>query len=192
LLFIPNRIEMKTSFFITLMIITLSGFLVAQNHKTLYDFKVKSIDGHDFDLAQLKGKKVLIVNTASKCGHTPQYEDLQKLYELYGGDHFVIIGFPANNFLNQEPGSNDEIATFCKLNYGVSFPMMEKISVKGKDIDPLYAWLTQKSLNGKLDAEVTWNFQKFMINEKGEVVNFAKPTVDPMSDEIVNWIKGKR
>lgn len=183
---------MKTSFFITLMIITLSGFLVAQNHKTLYDFKVKSIDGHDFDLAQLKGKKVLIVNTASKCGHTPQYEDLQKLYELYGGDHFVIIGFPANNFLNQEPGSNDEIATFCKLNYGVSFPMMEKISVKGKDIDPLYAWLTQKSLNGKLDAEVTWNFQKFMINEKGEVVNFAKPTVDPMSDEIVNWIKGKR
>lgn len=159
--------------------------------KTLYDFKVKTLYGDDFDLAQLKGKKVLIVNTASKCGFTPQYEDLEKLYEQYGGDHFVIIGFPANNFMNQEPGTNEEIATFCRVNYGVTFPMMAKISVKGDDIHPLYAWLTQKSENGVLDAPVKWNFQKFMINEEGQVVDFAPTATNPLSDKIVNWVTGR-
>jgi glutathione peroxidase len=182
---------MKTSLIITTLMLTLSVFLQGQNYKTIYDFSVKSIDGSDYNLAQLKGKKVLIVNTASKCGNTPQYADLQKLYETYSGDHFTIIGFPANNFLSQEPGTNEEIASFCKVNYGVTFPMMEKISVKGKNIHPLYAWLTQKSLNGKLDAEVTWNFQKFMIDEEGKIVGYAKPSVNPMSDEIVDWITGK-
>ncbi len=174
-----------------LLMYTLSDTAKAQDQKSLYDFKVKSLDGSDYDLTQLKGKKVLIVNTASKCGFTPQFEDLQKLYEKYGGDNFVILGFPANNFMNQEPGTSEDIGTFCRINYGVTFPMMEKISVKGKDIHPLYAWLTQKSLNGKLDAEVGWNFQKFMIDEKGEVVDYAKPSVKPMSDEIVNWVTGK-
>jgi glutathione peroxidase len=177
-----------------LLVITLFsiGTLYAQNPKTLYDFKVKSIDGRDFDLSQLKGKKVLIVNTASKCGNTPQYADLEKLYETYKDKNFIIIGFPANNFMHQEPGTNEEIATFCKVNYGVTFPMMEKISVKGDDINPLYAWLTQKSQNGTLDADVSWNFQKFMVDENGHVVGYVKPSTKPMSDEIVNWITGEK
>lgn len=119
-----------------------------------YSFKVQTLQGEEFDFAQLKGKKVLIVNTASKCGFTSQYEQLQQLWETYGGENFVILGFPANNFLNQEPGSAEEIAEFCKLNYGVSFPMMDKISVKGKDIHPVYQWLTEKSLNGVSDSKV--------------------------------------
>ena len=156
---------------------------------SFYDFKVKAIDGTDYDLSKLKGKKVLVVNTASKCGLTPQYADLQKLYDTYGGNKFIIIGFPANNFLSQEPGSNSEIKNFCSQNYGVTFPMMEKISVKGKDIHPLYKWLTNKSENGVLDAEVSWNFQKFMIDENGKIVDFATPKEKPLSDKIVNWIK---
>ncbi len=171
-----------------LMIMTLTAMGQA---KTIYNFKVKTLYGEDFDLAQLKGKKVLIVNTASKCGFTPQYAELQKLYETYGGDNFTIIGFPANNFLNQEPGTNEEIATFCKVNYGVTFPMMEKISVKGKNIHPLYSYLTQKSENGILNAPVSWNFQKFMIDETGHVVGYTKPATKPLSDEIVNWITEK-
>lgn len=157
--------------------------------KSFYDFKVKTIDGVEYNLTQLKGKKVLVVNTASKCGFTPQYAELQKLYETYGGDKFIIIGFPANNFLSQEPGSNSEIKAFCTANYGVTFPMMEKISVKGNDIDPLYKWLTTKSENGVLDADVTWNFQKFMIDENGKLVDYASPREKPLSDKIVNWIK---
>jgi len=181
---------MKTLSFFTLLLFLSSALTPAQDRKTLYDFSVNSINGNDYNLSQLKGKKVLIVNTASKCGNTPQYAELQELYDTYNDKGFIIIGFPANNFMSQEPGTNEEIATFCRINYGVTFPMMEKISVKGKDMHPLYAWLTQKSQNGKFDAEVSWNFQKFMIDEKGNVVGFAKPTTNPMSDEIVNWIKG--
>lgn len=158
--------------------------------KSIYDFTVQTIDGQDFPLSSLKGKKVLIVNTASKCGYTPQYEDLQKLYEMYGGDDFTIIGFPANNFMKQEPGTNEEIKEFCTLNYGVTFPMMAKISVKGKDIHPLYQYLTSIDENGVLDASVKWNFQKFMIDENGKVVDYATPGDKPFSDKIVNWIKG--
>ena len=164
---------------------------VSAQTKTIYDFKVITLYGEEFDLSQLKGKKVLIVNTASKCGMTPQYEELQELYEKYSQYNFTIIGFPANNFLNQEPGTNEEIASFCRINYGVTFPMMEKISVKGNDMHPLYSYLTRKSENGVLDAPVSWNFQKFMIDEKGKVAGFAKPSTKPMSDEIVNWILGK-
>lgn len=173
-------------FFFTLL---LAGVAVnAESDKTLYDFEVTDIYGDTFDLSDLKGKKVLVVNTASKCGLTPQYEGLQDLYEKYGGDDFTIIGFPANNFNEQEPGTNEEIAQFCEVNYGVSFPMMSKISVKGDDIHPLYKWLTQKSENGKFDAEVTWNFQKFMIDENGKLVDYAPPKVTPDSEEIVNWV----
>lgn len=156
---------------------------------TLHDFKVVDIDGNEFDLSTLKGKKVLVVNVASRCGLTPQYEELQKLYNLYSSEGFVIIGFPANNFNGQEPGTNSEIKEFCTANYGVTFPMMDKISVKGDDIAPIYKWLTQKSENGVLDQEVTWNFQKYMINEEGLLVDVVMPKESPLSDKIVNWIR---
>ena len=171
------------------MTILVSGALMAQTQKNLHSFKTKTIDGQEFDLATLKGKKVLVVNTASKCGLTPQYKELEALYKTYKDRNFVIIGFPANNFMSQEPGTNDEIAEFCELNYGVTFPMMSKISVKGNDQDPIYAWLTNKSENGKVDAEVSWNFQKFMIDEEGNLVDFASPRESPMSDKIIKWIE---
>lgn len=159
-----------------------------QDIKTLHDFVVKDINGKDFDLATLKGNKVLIVNVASKCGLTPQYEDLQALYDKYKNKGFVVIGFPANNFMGQEPGTNSEIMEFCSVNYGVTFPMMDKISVKGKEQAPLYKWLTNKSENGKLDQKVTWNFQKFMIDEDGHLVDVVMPKESPMSDKIINWL----
>jgi glutathione peroxidase len=182
---------MKTISLILAMIFT-GAILNAQTHKTLHDFTVEDIYGDSFELAELKGKKVLVVNTASKCGLTPQYEELQSLYEEYGGDSFTIIGFPANNFNEQEPGTNEEIAQFCQVNYGVSFPMMSKVSVKGDDIHPLYQWLTRKSENGKLDSEVAWNFQKFMIDENGRVVDFAAPREKPGSEKIISWITAER
>lgn len=157
--------------------------------KGFYDFTVKDIYGEDFNLASLKGKKILVVNTASKCGFTPQYEELEKLYQKYKDKNFIIIGFPANNFLNQEPGSNEEIITFCKANYGVTFPMMSKISVKDKDMHPLYQWLTSKKLNGVKDSDVAWNFQKYLIDENGNLVDVVKPKENPFSDVIVNWIE---
>jgi glutathione peroxidase len=156
-----------------------------------YSFNVQTLQGEEFDFAQLKGKKVLIVNTASKCGFTGQYEQLQELWETYGGDNFVIIGFPANNFLNQEPGTAEEIAEFCKLNYGVSFPMMDKISVKGKDIHPVYQWLTEKSLNGVSDSKVQWNFQKYLIDENGTLVSVLTPRTAPDDPEIIEFITKK-
>jgi glutathione peroxidase len=178
---------MKNLGLIIVLTMMISGAVNAQ--KTLHSFKTKTIDGKEFDLASLKGKKVLVVNTASKCGNTPQYKDLEALYEKYKDRNFVIIGFPANNFMGQEPGSNKEIKEFCELNYGVTFPMMSKISVKGKDQDPIYQWLTQKSENGKMDAAVTWNFQKFLIDENGNLVDVVNPKGSPMSDKIVKWIE---
>jgi glutathione peroxidase len=168
--------------------LTLAIGLTAQSNKSFHDFTVNTITGEPYELSQLKGKKVLVVNTASKCGLTPQYSQLQEIYETYGGENFTIIGFPANNFMNQEPGSNEEIAEFCEVNYGVTFQMMEKLSVKGKDIHPLYQWLTQKSGNGKMDAEVSWNFQKFMIDEDGQLVDVASPREKPTSGKIMDWI----
>jgi glutathione peroxidase len=167
------------------------GIFAANNavaQTSFYDLKAKTIDGKDFSFAELKGKKVLIVNTASKCGYTPQYEDLEKLYKTYKDKNFVIIGFPANNFMRQEPGSNSEIKEFCTKNYGVTFQMMEKISVKGDDKNDVYKWLTEKARNGKMDSDVKWNFQKYMIDEKGNLVDFASSGDKPMSDKIVNWI----
>ena len=156
---------------------------------TIYQFKVKDLYGKDFDFATLKGKKVMIVNTASKCGLTPQYEGLEAIYKEYKNNGFVIVGFPANNFAGQEPGTNEEIAAFCEKNYGVSFPMMDKISVKGDDMAPIYQFLTQKDKNGLQDSEVEWNFQKYLINEKGELVKVVSPKTLPTDPEIVNWIK---
>lgn len=175
----------KTALLFSLILVTTIAF----SQKSLYDFKVKDIDGKDFDLSSLKGKKVLVVNTASKCGLTPQYKQLQSLFETYGGDKFTIIGFPANNFMKQEPGTNEEIAEFCQKNYGVTFKMMSKISVKGDDMDPLYKWLTSKSENGVMDSEVGWNFQKYLIDEKGHLVDMVSPRVKPDDDKILSWIK---
>lgn len=157
--------------------------------QTIYEFKVKDIEGNDFDFATLKGKKIMIVNTASECGLTPQYEQLQKVYSEFKDKDFVIVGFPANNFGAQEPGSNAEIKTFCTRNYGVTFPMMEKISVKGDDMHPLYHFLTEKAKNGLEDSQVEWNFQKYLINEKGQLVNVISPRVLPDDKEITDWIK---
>ena len=159
---------MKT--FVLMMVSLLFAISSEAQNKSFYDFTVKTIDGKDFPLSSLKGKKVLVVNVASKCGLTPQYAQLEKLYEKYKEKDFVVIGFPANNFMGQEPGSNEEIAKFCSLNYDVTFPMMAKISVKGKDMAPLYQWLTEKKQNGKENAPVQWNFQKFMIDENGNWV----------------------
>lgn len=157
--------------------------------ETIYQFKVKDLSGKVFDFASLKGKKVMIVNTASECGYTPQYKDLEEIYKKYKNQNFVIIGFPANNFGGQEPGSNKDIATFCKKNYGVTFPMMEKSSVNGKDMNEVYKFLTQKSLNGYENTEVKWNFQKYLINEKGELVKVYYSKTKPTDPEIINWIK---
>nr|WP_246020741.1 glutathione peroxidase [Flavobacterium humi] len=157
--------------------------------ETIYQFKVTDIDGKEFDFASLKGKKVMIVNTASKCGLTPQYEQLQALYDEFKADNFVVVGFPSNSFEDQEPGTNAEIATFCKKNYGVSFPMMGKVSVKGADMDPLYQFLTQKSKNGLEDNTVKWNFQKYLINENGHLDKIIAPQVVPIDETIMDWIK---
>lgn len=156
---------------------------------SFYDLSARTITGETLDFSSFKGKKVLVVNTASKCGNTPQYADLEELYKEYGGDDFIIIGFPANNFLGQEPGSDEEIKEFCEVNYGVSFQMMSKISVKGDDMHPVYQWLTQKSLNGVEDSKVSWNFQKYMIDENGNLVGHVSPKTNPKSEEIISWIK---
>lgn len=158
---------------------------VALQTKTIYDFKVESLTGGTIDFADFKGKKILIVNTASKCGFTPQYEGLEALYEKYK-DRLVIIGFPANNFLSQEPGSNETIETFCKKNYGVSFPMAAKISVKGKNIAPIYQWLCNKAENGVMNAKISWNFNKFLLDENGKLIAHFKSKVTPMSEEIIS------
>lgn len=156
---------------------------------TIYQFKVEDLAGNTFDFASLKGKKVMIVNTASKCGLTPQYKDLEAVYKEYKDKNFVIVGFPANNFASQEPGTKEEIATFCQLNYGVTFPMMDKVSVKGSDMSEVYKFLTQKSQNGVQDSEVEWNFQKYLINEKGQLVKVIKPKTLVTDPEVINWIK---
>jgi len=155
--------------------------------KSIYDFKMKDINGNEVDFSQFKGKKLLLVNVASKCGYTPQYEGLQKLHEMHG-DQVVIIGFPANNFGGQEPGSNEEIKQFCSENYGVTFTMMDKISVNGSDKEPLYRWLSDKDLNGRNEKEPSWNFCKYFINEKGELVKFFPSSVKPTDEEILKLV----
>ena len=159
--------------------------------QTIYQFKVTDLYGKEFDFSTLKGKKLLIVNTASECGLTPQYKDLEAIYRKYKDKNFVIVGFPANNFGSQEPGSNEQIAKFCQMNYGVTFPMMSKISVKGKDIHEVYKFLTQKDKNGLQDSQVEWNFQKYLINEEGKLIKVLSPRVLPTDSEIVDWIIGK-
>lgn len=170
---------------------TVNPSVIPMKKETIYQFNVQDLSGNAFDFAALKGKKIMIVNTASECGLTPQYEQLQAVYEKYKDQNFVIVGFPANNFGSQEPGNNAQIATFCQKNYGVTFPMMAKISVEGNDQHPVYQFLTQKAKNGLGDSEVQWNFQKYLINENGELAKVISPRVLPTDSEIINWIEGK-
>lgn len=158
---------------------------------SFYDYTVKDVYGDEYDLAQLQGKKVLVVNTASECALTPQYEELEKLYEAYGGEDFTILAFPTNDFGNQEPGSNEEIAEFCSSKYHITFPVMAKITVKGDDMHPLYRWLTQASENGIEESRVLWNFQKYMIDEGGTLVGHVSPVKKPDCKEILSWISAK-
>jgi len=178
---------MKTS--IALLVTLLMSITAVGQDKNFYDFVVEDIDGNDYALSQLKGKKVLVVNTASKCGFTPQYEDLQKLYSKYKQDNFVVIGFPANNFMNQEPGSDGEIKEFCSQEYGVTFPMMSKISVKGDDMHPLYKWLTSKEFNGVEDSKVKWNFQKYLIDKNGKLVEVFYSRTNPLDQAITQHLE---
>jgi glutathione peroxidase len=163
---------------------------VTMTKQSIHQFKVTDLSGNTFDFASLKGKKVIVVNTASKCGLTPQYKDLEALYTTYKDKGLVIVGFPANNFFSQEPGTNEEIAQFCQLNYGVTFPMMAKVSVKGKDMCEVYQFLTKQAKNGFEDSDVEWNFQKYLLNENGELEKVISPRTKPLDDEIVNWVKG--
>ena len=172
----------------TLLSILLMATVLTTNAQSIHSFSVKSIDGKNINLASFKGKKILIVNTASKCGYTPQYEGLEKVYEQYK-DKLVILGFPCNQFGGQEPGTNEEIVDFCKKNYGVSFPLADKIDVKGSNIAPIYQWLTSKSKNGILDASISWNFNKFLIDENGKMIAYFPSNVKPDSDAILSYLK---
>ena len=181
---------MKKSIFLLAVTLFMTLTMEAQTKQSIHQFKVKDLNGKTFDFSKLKGKKILVVNTASKCGYTPQYEQLEAIYEKYKNENFVIVGFPANNFGSQEPGTDAEIATFCKLNYGVTFPMMSKISVKGSNMNEVYQFLTQKSKNGLKDSNVEWNFQKYLLNKKGELEQVYLSGVKPTDAKIVDWIKG--
>ncbi|MET0638295.1 MAG: glutathione peroxidase [Chitinophagaceae bacterium] len=171
---------MKTLILSLILSVTLSG-------TGIYDFKMEGLDGNTIDLSKYKGKKIMIVNTASKCGLTPQYDELEKLYKTYSST-LVIIGFPANNFNQQEPGSNQEIAEFCKKNYGVTFPMGEKVSVKGEDISPLFKYLVDEAAKKNIIDPISWNFTKFLIDEKGELVTVFSPKTTPMSPEVLKYL----
>jgi glutathione peroxidase len=167
----------------------LFSFLIAAvvTATSVYDFKVAGLEGNEIDMAQFKGKKILIVNTASKCGLTPQYEQLQQLYTKYK-DKLVIVGFPANNFNQQEPGTKTEIAEFCKKNYGVTFPMADKVSVKGDDIAPIFKWLVDEAAKKGIKDPISWNFTKFLVDEKGQLVTVFAPKTTPMSPEILKYL----
>lgn len=165
-----------------------AAMTLLSNAQSIHSFKVKSIDGKEINFASFKGKKILVVNTASQCGYTPQYEALQKVYAQYK-NKLVIIGFPCNQFGGQEPGTNVEIVSFCQKNYGVTFPLADKVDVKGDRAAPIYQWLTQKSKNGVLDATIGWNFNKFLLDENGKMLAYFPSSVKPDSDNILSYLK---
>jgi glutathione peroxidase len=187
---LKKKIQMRlTLIILAFMMTSPTTFSQYKSDNTIFQFTVKNIEGVDFDFSSLKGKKIMIVNTASKCGLTPQYKKLQALYDKYGNDDFIIVGFPANNFLRQEPGSDEEIAAFCESNYGVTFPMMSKISVKGKDMHPVYEFLTQEVKNGVVNSSVSWNFQKYLINPDGRLARVVSPRTQPDDPSVISWIE---
>ncbi len=179
---------MKTMKLNLLLIAVLLSVQIMGQEKTLYDFKATTIDGSEFDFSTLKGKKVLVVNIATECSLAPQLEKLQELYEEYGGDDFEIIAFPCNDFGKQEPGENEEIKEVCTIKYAISFPVMEKITIKGDNMHPIYKWLTSSEENGVLESKVTWNYQKFLIDKNGQVVDTFSPISSPKSNRIVEWL----
>jgi glutathione peroxidase len=171
------------------IILLAMALLAAPMSKTIYDFNMKNIDGKAVPLSAYKGKVVLIVNVASLCGNTPQYKDIEAMYEKYKGQGLVVLGFPANNFMGQEPGSDEKIKTFCTTEYHVTFPMFSKISVKGSDMAPLYKFLTEKDQNGMIDAPIKWNFQKFLIGRDGKVVTSIGPKVSVNDADVVRQVE---
>lgn len=172
-----------------ILILLLSPFFMTNTPHSIHKFKIQALNSEEMiDFSDFEGKKILVVNVASKCGFTGQYADLQKLYEQYN-DKLVVIGFPCNQFLGQEPGSEEKIATFCSANYGVTFPLTTKINVKGKDQHQIYQFLTSEKHNGKADFTVSWNFNKFLLDEKGELLEYYPSKVQPLSDEITNYLK---
>lgn len=179
---------MKLVSLLAILLVTVSSFIYLKPIKGIHAFKVKGLNGKTIDFAKFKGKKILIVNTASACGYTKQYAALQKVYES-NKDKLVIVGFPCNQFGNQESGSGEEIMEFCKKNYGVTFPLSEKVEVKGDNIAPIYKWLCNKSENGVLDATITWNFNKFLIDEKGKMIAYFPSKTTPDSDEILKYLR---
>ena len=174
-------------FLITLLLSCMNSYNYEDN-LSFYDIKVKTIDGEDFDLSTFKGKKLLVVNVASKCGLTPQYKQLEELYKEYKNQNFTVLAFPSSDFANQEYTDSQKISSFCQKNYGVTFPIFEKVSVKGKSKHYIYQWLTEKNKNGKRNVSVLWNFQKFIIDENGQWVDYFLPTTSPKSKKIVKWI----
>lgn len=186
-------ITMKTIYLLISIPIIGQFFQNTPSQKTsIHQFKAKDIDGNEVDFSKFKGKKLLIVNTASECGFTPQYKDLEALYQKYKDKNFLIIAFPCNDFGGQEPGDAQQIKNFCQKNYGVSFLVMEKVKIKGDNPHPIYQWLTQKEKNGVKSSTVMWNFQKYLIDENGYLVDYFNSTVNPLSDKITKWIEGKK
>lgn len=181
---------MKKPNFFFLNLLVLASAILGNDSSSIYDFSVKDIEGRDVSLSEYQGKIIMIVNVASKCGFTPQYEGLEVLYNKYKEQDFVILGFPSNDFLWQESGSNDEIKAFCTLNYGVTFPMFSKIRVKGRNADPLYQYLTSKESNPSYGGKITWNFNKFLIDRDGTVIDRFESSTEPMSESVVSALEG--
>ena len=173
---------------IAFLLLFIGVLSASAQYQTLHDFTARTIDGEVFDFSELKGKKVLIVNTATECALTPQFKKLQELYEEYGGDDFEIVAFSCNDFGSQEPGSSEQIKEFCTKKYGVSFLMMEKISIKDNP-HPVYQWLMSSEENGTLDGKVIWNFQKFLIDENGVPIDFVSPITGPQNRRIIEWLQ---
>ena len=183
-----NKIKKYSFVFLITLLLSCMNSYNYEDNLSFYDIKVKTIDGEDFDLSTFKGKKLLVVNVASKCGLTPQYKQLEELYKEYKNQNFTVLAFPSSDFANQEYTDSQKISSFCQKNYGVTFPIFEKVSVKGKHKHPFYQWLTEKNKNGKKNVSVLWNFQKFTIDENGYWIDYFLPTTSPKSKKIVKWI----
>ena len=184
-----NKIKiMKVKLFFILLFVVSMATVNAQKSNSIYDYKLTDINGKTFDMSELKGKKMLLVNTATQCGLTPQVNDMVKLYNDYKDKNLVIVAIPSNDFGNKEPGSNEEIKNFVKEN-NITFPVMAKTSVSGDNETPLYEWLTKKELNGVMDTKVAWNYQKYMIDENGKLVGVVEPKESPTSDKVMDWLK---
>ena len=181
---------MKVKLFLIVLFVTTIAIVNAQNSTSIYDYKLTDINGKTFDMKDLKGKKVLLVNTASKCGLSPQDNDMVKLYNNYKDKNFVIVAIPSNDFGNKEPGSNEEIKSYVK-EHNIKFPVMAKTSVTGDNEDPLYEWLTKKELNGVMDTKVAWNYQKYMIDENGKLVGVVEAKESPASKKVIDWLENK-